>query len=365
MTQKEFESVLIETKNQLDTYVVETFGKKLILRMDWERDYPGVGASFGRYRDEVYINFQGWITRAPFYLGRDELQLTFCHELGHFVYTGAAEPEADYYAVRDCLPLIWKESNSQNEFKLRVINAANNINRFRKKIWEQLGHSSQAIDKRLECRQKQFYSAVRGEDYTACTPNFNGRIVYQGCPGSLLRFFNQDPNDHAQLLFSSECVKNSPHIPGLKQISSHLLGGNEEFLMVRLESSFNELKTDLDNSWVTTVSNRGSLFPKLDLVNISSKINMTTSYCRIEGNPVSKSYRGIYYNKLYKLQGTFCFFQQPGEVVLSLKNGGAAIATTLFEEQGHIYALPLHSFAGCIANNQLDLSLPGCENSPR
>ena len=364
MTQAEFESILFETREKLASYVDETFGKSLVLRMDWERDYPGVGASFGYYRNDVYTNFQGWIARAPFYLGRDELQLTFCHELGHFVYTGAAEPEADYYAVRDCLPLIWNDSNSQEEFKLRALKAANNINRFRKKIWQQLGHSSQAIEKRLECRQKQFDSAARGEDYTACTPHFTGRIVYQGCPGSVLRFFNQDPNDHAQLLFSSECVKNSPQIPGLRQISSHLLGENGEFILVRLLPSFNELKSDYDTSWITTVSHRGSLFPKLDLVNISSKINMKASYCRIEGGPISKSHQGIYYDKLYKLQGDFCHFQQPGEVVLSLKNGGAAIATTLFKEQGDIYALPLHSFAGCIANNQLDLSHPGCENSP-
>ena len=162
VSEKEFLLVIDETTEKLAPWVYENYGADFEAVGDWhaERLPTSGGASAPGFGRNWKAFIAGWLVRQAEF-GPDEMRVTFCHELGHHVYSRGAEREADHFAAGECRIRLGVS-------KRRAIRAFKNINQFRKQIWQEFGLQKREISSRLRCRQKVFRDGLDLKPFRQC-----------------------------------------------------------------------------------------------------------------------------------------------------------------------------------------------------
>jgi hypothetical protein len=95
ITKPQYDRIIVDTQERLGSWVLENFGKELLVTGDWAKDYSPASAGGSFYhKDGMWgVHIVGWVARSP-EIQRDGMRLIFCHELGHHVEGGGAEVES-------------------------------------------------------------------------------------------------------------------------------------------------------------------------------------------------------------------------------------------------------------------------------
>lgn len=193
MTQSSFQQVLDQLNEKIKPIVLEKYNKVYLATGDWTKPYSETssGGSFYHptipgvdYENTWGVHIVGWLAKWPGF-GTDTMEFTLCHELGHHLFGGASEIEADNFAP-SCLGWVWpdadnivwfnrnKGNNSQDSqglcdasaneseraFCLRVLNTLPVLENFREWFWRKLGIQESKIKPGSLCRRKAIVSGV-------------------------------------------------------------------------------------------------------------------------------------------------------------------------------------------------------------
>ncbi|WP_141735965.1 hypothetical protein [Oligoflexus tunisiensis] len=189
ITRPQYDSIIVETQNRLGPWVLESFGKELLVTGDWPKDYSptSAGGSFYHKDGKWGIHIVGWVARSP-EIYRDGMRLIYCHELGHHVEGGGAEVESDYFATSSCAPVVFHPEDPLDELSSltdadkedcrsaqdpqyceRVMNAVNQTNEFRAGLWRLQGIFTESeIAETVACRRKVSLHGVLGLPIIPC-----------------------------------------------------------------------------------------------------------------------------------------------------------------------------------------------------
>lgn len=164
VSKQDFENITTNFELKMQLWVKKNYGKKLIVTSDWDKEWDerSSGGSFYFPNFQWGLHITGWLARHEA-IDSDSLYFVLCHELGHHVYGGAKERQADYFAAKVCLPMLWKKGR-----KKRILASFERVQLFRKWIWEKASFSEERISWISSCRRSVVIQGLLNLPFVDC-----------------------------------------------------------------------------------------------------------------------------------------------------------------------------------------------------